>query len=94
MLVSSSVIPHLTLEGTGSLNILVNVLFLQKDAMTMATLIYRKLTGACLHFRGLGHCHHGRKHGSMQADMVLEKEPRVLHLDLQAAEGDCVAHWL
>jgi hypothetical protein len=30
----------------------------------------------------------------MQADMVLEKEPRVLHLDLQAAEGDCVAHWL
>ena len=24
-----------------------------------------------------------------QADTVLEKELRVLHLDLQAAEGDC-----
>jgi hypothetical protein len=31
------------------------------------------------------HCHHGRKHGSLQADVVLEKELRVLHLDLQAA---------
>ena len=27
------------------------------------------------------------------ADMVLEKELRVLHLDPQAAEGDCVSHW-
>jgi hypothetical protein len=33
------------------------------------------------------HYHHGRKQGSMQADMVLE-ELRVPHLDLQAA-GDC-----
>jgi hypothetical protein len=41
--------------------------------------------------RGSVH-YHGRKHGSMQADMVLE-EPRVLPLDLQAAEGDCVSHW-
>ena len=30
-------------------------------------------------FRGLVLCHHGRKHGSTQADMVLEKELRVLH---------------
>jgi hypothetical protein len=30
-------------------------------------------------FRGLVHYHHGRKHGSVQADMVL-KEPRILHL--------------
>jgi hypothetical protein len=28
----------------------------------------------------------------MQADMVLEKEVRVLHLDPKA-EGDCVPHW-
>jgi hypothetical protein len=28
-------------------------------------------------------------YGSVQADVMLEKEPRVLHLDLQAAEGDC-----
>ena len=35
-------------------------------------------------FRGSVHYHHGRKHGSVQADMVLE-EPRVLHLDPKAA---------
>ena len=29
----------------------------------------------------------------MQADMVLEKELEVLHLDLWAAEGDCVSQW-
>ena len=39
--------------------------------------------------RGLVHYHHGGKHGSVQADMVLE-EQRVLHLDLQATEGDYV----
>jgi hypothetical protein len=38
--------------------------------------------------KGLVHYHHGRKHGSMQADMVLEKELRVLCLDLQAAGRD------
>ena len=35
-------------------------------------------------FRGLA----ARKHVSIQADMVLEKELRVLHLDQQAAESD------
>jgi hypothetical protein len=25
--------------------------------------------------------------------MVLEKELRVLYLDLKAAEGDCKSHW-
>ena len=28
----------------------------------------------------------------MLEDMVLRKELRVLHLDLQAAEGDCLPH--
>ena len=37
-------------------------------------------------FRGLVHSHHGRKHGDTQADIVLEKEPRVLHLSPQIAE--------
>jgi hypothetical protein len=32
------------------------------------------LIGAGLHFRGSVYYHHGGKHGSMQADMVLEKE--------------------
>ena len=44
--------------------------------------------GAGLQFRGLVHYHHGGKHGSIQADVVLEKELRVLHLDLKAAEKD------
>jgi hypothetical protein len=33
------------------------------------------------------HYHHGRQHGSRQADMVLEK-PILLHLDPQTAGGD------
>jgi hypothetical protein len=31
--------------------------------------------------------HHGRKHDRVQADMVLEKELRVLHLELKAANS-------
>ena len=37
------------------------------------------LIGAAYTFRGSVHYHHGRKHGSVQADTVLE-ELRVLHL--------------
>jgi hypothetical protein len=32
-------------------------------------------------FRGVAHCHHGEKHGSIEADMVLEEELRVLQFD-------------
>ena len=42
------------------------------------------LIGPAYWFRGSVHYHHDRKHGSIQADTVLEKEPRVLHLDLKA----------
>ena len=42
--------------------------------------------GAGLKFRGSAHYQHGRKHSSMQADTVLEKELRVLYVDLQAAK--------
>jgi hypothetical protein len=45
--------------------------------------------GLAYSFRGLVHYHHSMKHGIIQAATVLE-EPRVLHLDLQAIEGDCV----
>jgi hypothetical protein len=45
-----------------------------------------------LAFRCLVHYHHGGRHSSSQADMMLEKVLRVLHLDLQAAEDDCVLH--
>lgn len=37
--------------------------------------------------------HHGGKHGSMLADMVLE-ELRVLYLDPKAAKRGCVCHWV
>jgi hypothetical protein len=55
--------------------------------MTKVTLIkeniYLRLSYS---FISLAHCHHGRKHGSMQTDMALEKEVKVLHLDLKAAK--------
>ena len=43
--------------------------------------------GLTYSFRGLVHCHHDRKQGDMQADMVL----RVLHLDLQATGRELCA---
>ena len=58
--------------------------------MTKATLIKENIQlGLAYGFRGLVHYHRGRKHGSIQADMVLEVR-RVLHLDPKAAEGDCL----
>jgi hypothetical protein len=41
--------------------------------------------GLAYRFRGLVYYHHGRKHSGMQADMVLDKELKVLYLDSQAA---------
>lgn len=35
--------------------------------------------------------YHGRKHGSVQVDVVLE-ELRALYLDLQRADGDFALH--
>jgi hypothetical protein len=42
-------------------------------------------------FRDLVHYHCGRVYGSVKADMVLEKELRVLYQDPQDAEK--VSHW-
>ena len=55
--------------------------------MTTATPVKENIDlGLAYGFRGSVHqYHHGRKHGSMQADMVLEKELRLLHSDQQAA---------
>jgi hypothetical protein len=59
--------------------------------MTKTTLIKENIEFRLAYgFRGL--IHHGRKHGSIQEDIVLEG-PRVLHLDPKAAEGDFVPHW-
>jgi hypothetical protein len=38
-------------------------------------------------FRGLVVHYHGQNHGSVQADMVLEKEARVLYLELRQQKG-------
>ena len=54
--------------------VLVRVLLLGRYNMTRATLIKKIVfIGSGLRFRGLVHYHHGRKHGSMLADMVLEQ---------------------
>lgn len=37
--------------------------------------------GSSLQFKGLVHYGHGGKHGGIQADIVLETEASVLHLD-------------
>ena len=60
--------------------------------MTKATPIKDNIyLGLAYSSRGPVYYHHGGKHGSVQADMVLE-EPRVLHLGPKIAEGDLVPH--
>ena len=57
--------------------------------MTKATLIKGNISlGLAYRFRGSVHYHHNRKPGSLQADMMLEKELRVLHLDSKATRRD------
>jgi hypothetical protein len=56
--------------------------------MTQETLIKENISlGLAYNLRDLVHYHCDWKHGSMQADMVLEKELRVLHLHPKAAIG-------
>ena len=51
----------------------------------MATLTKENIElGLAYSFRGLVHYHHGGKHGSIQAGLVLE-EPGILHSDSKAA---------
>jgi hypothetical protein len=53
--------------------------------MTKATLIREDISvGLAYSFRDSVHDHHGRKHSGRQADTVLEKELRVLHLEWKA----------
>jgi hypothetical protein len=57
--------------------------------MTIATLIKANIY-LVYSFRGLVHYHDSRKHGSMKADMVLEKSQRVLHLHPKAPKRNCL----
>jgi len=60
------------------------------DAAAKVTLTKEKVPLQLAYsFRGSVHFHHGRNHGSVQADLVLE-EPKVL--DAQTAERDCLYH--
>ena len=46
--------------------------------------------GLAYSFRGLVHYHHSGKHGRVQANVILEKELRVLHLDRKdSRRGQC-----
>ena len=55
----------------------------------MATLTKENISlGLAYKTIALVHYCYGENHGSTQANMVLEKELRVLHLESQAAEGD------
>ena len=57
-----------------SFGVLVRLPIAMGDTMTTITLIEEKrLTGSCLQFIGLVHCHRGRKHGGMKTDMALER---------------------
>ena len=50
--------------------------------------------GAALQFLSSFHYHHGKKHGSRQAEMVLEKELRVLDFYPKAAiRRLTLLHW-
>ena len=58
----------------------------------MITLIKANIyMGLPYRIRGLVHYQQGREHVSKQADMVLEKELRVLHPDAQVVERE--RHW-
>lgn len=49
--------------------------------MTMATLLKKNIyLGLACRVRSLVYYHHGGKQGTTQADMMLKKEPIVLHL--------------
>ena len=56
------------------------------DTMTKAALIKKNISLGPAYSFSLVHCHHGGKHGDMQADVMLEKQLRVLYLDLHTAE--------
>lgn len=55
--------------------------------MTTAVLIKENIyLGLVYGFRGLVYNYHDWEHGGTQADMILEKERSVLHLDWQTGE--------
>jgi hypothetical protein len=60
--------------------------------MTMEALIKENISlGLAYSFRGLVHYCHSKKYGGMQANMVLEKESRAVHLDPQQKESAALA---
>ena len=64
--------------------VLVKVSLLQRDTMTKATLMKETIYFRLAYCFSSVHYHHGGKHGSIQADIVMKK-PTVLQLDAKAA---------
>ena len=62
--------------------------------MTTATLMKGNIYLGLARTQRFGPFSSWQETGSMQAKMALDKELRVLHLDPQEAEGDCVPHWV
>jgi len=50
----------------------------------------KPLIGADVEFRGLVYYHHGGKHDNVQADVVLQKELKVLQMDGKASGKELV----
>ena len=74
---------------TRHMYVLVRVLLITK-----ATLIKDSFNwGWLIFFRSSVPYHHGGKHDFVQADVVLEEQRRVLHLDLKGAIGDSLPPW-
>jgi hypothetical protein len=46
--------------------------------------------GLAYSFIGLVHYHHSGEQDNRQADIVLEEDQIVLHLDLKASERECI----
>lgn len=51
----------------------------------------KRVIGADSQFQGFSHYYHGGKLGSVQADIVLEKDQRLLHVDRKALGNNCHA---
>lgn len=75
---------------TVTIIVLVRISTVIKDTINKATLIKANIQLVLAYSRrNLVHYHHSRNHGSMQADIVLEKL-RVLHLDFKATRRNCL----
>ena len=75
-----TLLPHASVVGH-----LLFFFFCEETPWPQKLLRWKHFIGADSQFRGLDHYHHCGKYEDMKADMVLEKQLKVPHLDQQAA---------